>query len=477
MSEHINSLPLYENLLEDAIAKDHEHQDGLAVSVVPPLFPRRDGVSVFAEGEQFAGAERRGNAEAFVTMVAFPHLPATLEQETMLDHARRVLPREPGPPEGAEEAKFISPQLMVWWRMLDGKEEDGRADISTLIHSSAEQQADASEAIASQLGRAVEILQAASDMRPTIWGCWGHATPEERSTEGRGRGAPTNKHGHIHVSTFEHGDANDIRIEEGLSASEKLDHYEPWVAVFHEVTGVPLARMIESSLTDASNHVTAMPFSEPILREDGTSTYRYGYTLEFEQPITGQETVASLIKVAEKMDSLYQSVGNHYEQYHLNWSPGRTSAEPEQTRSLAVTEGFTESEADALVDLVFSIKPTYGQLLNWREELSSSDRDEQNLARIERLIERYERVGQRLGNSPNTENSMARTLILHTVTNPDDFASIKHVWPVHSSFFFTIDGYEARQGDVAVKSLQLFPSIGTTASAVEHKTGAVVVRK
>jgi len=360
----------------------------------------------------------------------------------------------------------------VWWRDL---ETDGEAvDLLHIADLSEEKQSQFCNVVASQTAKAVEIVSQATG-KPTIWGSWGFGTPEERSFTGRGRGVPTNRHGHLHVIDFTSEVPSEI-IDASLTASERLNHYEPWGSLLHELFSEPFARAVYASI-GGDEGTTATPFSEAVWGENNVlKTINNGYSVTFDTPQPFTEVFKGLVNTAGVFEAFYKRTTEEHAIYY------KYQSHPEVPESVwssiaeeAASIGFTDEEAEQFAGFVLGIRPTYSQIRTWLADLESVDDRPEDIARLRRKKEQYERVNDHLGKSA-TENSLGAALVKDTVTAIEDYRSGRSVWPEHATSTYIIDDYEMDNGVVMVKSLKLIPSVDSTESAPEHVTSRVLKR-
>lgn len=461
----------FQDLLAIAVDKNTEHKNGVAVSVLPSLMQRSDGLTVFEEGQAFSGIEQQGNAEACLTMVASPHVKAQLPKDSLLTVATEVLSRQVSVLEGMKDVAYVSPQVIVWWRNSEGQNQESTDELA-LYGLGEEDKQNFSEVISKQTTNAAQIIKRASG-KPTIWGSWGHGTPEERTREGKSRGLPTNQYGHFHITHFNR-DKQDISLQNDLSAVEKLNHFAPWNSLLHREFSSPIAHFLHI-VTDQQDSVIET-FSESVVRENGTSVENHGYKLSFPQPIAFNKAFKTLVQIAGEFEEFYQGMNTQYEDYYKNRAnPSEMAKIKQEMIKEATTKGFNEEQAKGFASFIFAIKPTYGQLAYWENELSHTSGREEDLESITTMKKRYERARNIMGDDASKDR-LSFALLRDTLAPPDSIRSIERTWPVHSTFSFIIDDYELQDGEVKVKSIKLLPSIASTEAGPEHIIGAVLKR-
>lgn len=459
----------FQELLTIAVDKNIEHRNRLAVSKLPSLMDRSDELTVFEEGQAFSGIERQGDAEACLTLVASPHVKSQLLKDRLLTAATEVISRQASAPEGMRDVIYVSPQVLVWWRNTESQNQDIMETL-TLYDLEAEIKQNFSEVIAKQTAKAVQIIERVCGI-PTIWGSWGYGTPDERKKEGKSRGLPTNKYGHFHVTYF-NLDEQDTSLQTDLSATEKLNHFAPWNLLLHREFSSPIAHVLQGA-TNKSDSVTE-PFSESVVRENGTSVENHGYKLSFSQPIAFNEAFDTLVQIAGEFEELYQRMNKQFEDYYMNRAnPSEIAKIKHKVVQEVKSKGFDEAQAEKFASFIFAIKPTYGQLVQWENELSQVPNKKDDLEVVTKMKRHYERTRNVIGDN---EDRLIFALLRDTLTSPDSASSIERTWPVHSTFSFIIDDYELQDNEVKVSSIKLLPSIASTEAGPEHIIGAVLKR-
>jgi len=468
----------YQALVKHAYDKEILYNGDLTIEVIPSLMRRQDGSNVFEEGNAFSGAVCRGTAEAYITAAASPHTAPSVPRESLLTAAHTVLGKEVQLPDEMEKAELISPQLVIWWR--DKKRRiDDRADLLYIATLSPEEQADFCQTIAMQTARAVEIITIMTmAQQPTIWGSWGFATQGERIVTGRGRGVPTNKHGHLHVIDFGYESAK-VHRESQPTAAEKLNHYEPWGTMLHETFSIPLARSIEMSVNQ-NYAADVVPFSENVMAPDDCTlgTINHGYVITFDSPQRYANVFNTLIRLGGTFEALYKNITDAHSRYYKHHSQSKILETTQATIiSEAISVGFNDDEADALASFALRIRPTYSQICTWLENIDSNETyAKDDIDRLTKKKNQYERVGRYLAQRA-ANDSLIAGLIKGTVANPGEHTPQGSVWPEHASITFVIDDYEQDdQKRIFVKSFKLIPGIDSTESAPEHKTGRTLKR-
>ncbi len=462
----------YQDLLKDVSLKDQAYNKGIVVATIPPLMERKDGSSVFDEGEVFSGAETKGSAEAYITATASPHIRPSLPRELFIDAAEQVLERKVQLPEGMSAVEYMSPQAIIWWRDTECDEES--ADLLRLSRLSSDRQDEFCDVIKRQTIKAARIVQAAAS-KPVIWGSWGYATPEERQTSGRGRGVPTNGHGHLHVIDF----TSEIplnALDSTVSSFEKLNHYKLWSSVLHEGFSEPIARAMRLSVDGLSNTDIA-PFSEVVDSNDTTGIINNGYVITFNKPKSYATVFKTLIGTAGMFEDFYKKTAdNHAVYYMYQFNPDISAQARLEIVANAQRVGFAESEAKQFADFTLGIRPTYAQICTWLTDLEEKQESPEDIARLNLKKELYDRIRNRLGEI-GTNNSMGNSLIRGTVAHPSEYKSVGGVWPEHAAATFIIEDYDFDEHDnLLVNKVKIILGIDSTQSAPEHMTGRILRR-
>lgn len=440
----------------------------IVTATIPSLMERKDGGNVFEEGRAFGGMENVGSAEAYVTAAASPHILPCILKDQLLDSSEKVLGRVPVLPAGMESVEEMTPQMVIWWR--DGAH-DGFADMIYLAGLDDGRKEDFCDVIERQTTKAVQIIGDVSG-KPTIWGSWGHGNPDERRFSGRNRGAPTNGHGHLHVIDFNAEEpCNDI--EPGMSASGKLNHYEPWAVLLYDTFSGDIAQSIESVLESAK----VVPFSETVEANHHVGTINNGYMVEFNETLPYRAAIRSLIEIAGHMETFYKAIVETYTVSHKYRShPNILELACDTIVGQALRAGFSEEGADKLAEFALKVRPTYSQIVTWLEELEGDEAGRaEDVDRLRQTRDRYDRVRKALS-APLRDDSFSIAMVRDTVAHPDDIRSVGRVWPEHLGSTYVIDDYELGQDGIYVNRIKLIPAVDSTESAPEHITGRVLRR-
>lgn len=460
---------LYDLILKDFEKKNSDSKNIIATATIAPLTDRRDGSSVFEEGNKFAGVESSGEAQAYLTMVAAPHVPPTLGLATFIDSAMKILGQQPGLPAGINEVENISPQIMVWWRDTQATD-DGRMDMPLLGMQDQAKISQFADVISRQTLKALQILNNSVNNKSTIWGCWGHATPDERQQTGLGRGAPTNKHGHLHVTYFDSGRA-DMEIQSHLPLAEKVNHFKPLSSVFHDLFSNDLAQHMQHSLGKATQ---VEPIQENITNLNDASSFNYGYEVTFKNAFTIDEVLSKLASFAAKAEKQYKNIRSFYDKYHQSANSKESNEIADDLYKYLIMQGCESDFAENIVSLIKQVHPTHTQLLTWKKELATKASTSEKIAEIEDAIARY--TNHSSGLTDETVKTFEDIITTDEGALVSELDKARFVWPVHASFFYTIDNYTLDENILKVQKIKIFPSLGSTESAVEYKTATILRR-
>lgn len=471
MSETVLPATHYRALLHDATTKETEHTGGIAVSTVPSVMPRKDGPGVFEEGELFSGLDTQGRAQACITIPASSYM---LPSHTKADLQQATLPVLPEAqlPSGLEDVEAITPHLIVWWRRQS--EQDDRADILTSANFTPEERHDLHQVIARQTVRAAHIIRNMTGQKPLIEGSWGHGTAEERAQEGKSRGGPTNKNGHLHVLNLDPAYLP-LKPTTGLPAAERLNHYNPWNSITHQEVSTPVARVIGRYLdTVVPEHGgEVQPFSQFVRSERGASHYNHGYDIQFDRPMGFAQALDMFGEMGATFEQFYQTVCWQHAEYHKSMSNIATQTRAERDIIAAALDlGFNSNEAADLSRFALGVRPTYNQLIAWRSELTTAPGRTEDVTHINGLIQRYERLAARIGQSADKQ-LLRHSLINDTIRPPvnEPFRT----WPVHLGAAFAINEYDIKEEKIDIHRLRLIPNIDATKS-VEYIAGTIFKR-
>ena len=449
---------------------DKIHRNGIAVNQLESLASRGQVKDVFEEGQLFSGTKIVGNAECAIAPVPAPHILASISRRKYLETATNVFKVKPNLLPKYNNAQLFSPQVVVWWKEKDNQES---RDFINLYKLPSKQRSDFSTAISSKAVQAVEFVTKLKG-KPTIWGTWGYGSQVERVMSGLTRGGPTVNEGHLHVTYYNY-DEQLITIQK-LSQKEKLIHYAPWNEIVLEKFGSSIGETINSMLnTQLQNKTIANVRRENKTEEhtNGSISIKNGFEISFDNEIPLKDILDSLVEVAGKTEDIYQNIHRLFEIYHKNSNNKRLKAVAEMS-NLFQKLGFKTDIAEEFSRFIFSIQPTYGQLVKWRDELVSENGNNIDLDRIANLIDKYQRVREKIKSRVNKQN-LTMAIVEDSLKMPDD-NDIQLTWPVHFSMCYIINDYLTKEDGIYVKSSHLYPEFVTTESAPERELGVVLKR-
>ena len=447
---------------------DRLHLGRIAVSEPPVLVQRGKISKVYEEGKLFGGLEAVGDAEACLAPVPVPHVPATIPSKDFLKAAKDILGAEAELSPRYDGVQYFSPQVVLWWKRKNNEKPYDLADIYDLPF---QEKMDFFSVISRKSKEAVRLITSLKS-KPAIWGTWGYGTTEERLKEGLTRGGPTVREGHLHFTSFDHGEQR-LAFRE-LPPKDKLNHYAPWDKIILKRFGISICTALSGFQPDNGPLFRVKRENKVEHHPNGAISIFNGFILDFESAVPLESVLQTLVEITGKAENTYRQIHKFFGFYH--------KARDDENRKRAVEEiggvlqkiGFHSEPAQELIRFIVSIKPTYGQLLAWREEIKRQEGGERDLEQIEKNINRYERVRKRLEAS-NKKNSLNVAIVEDCLKKPGD-SDITFTWPVHASFCYLIEDYELREEGIFVRSLHLYPEFVTTESAVERVLGVVLKR-
>lgn len=463
----------YSELLSYVSQRCNDSSYGIAVTSVAPLFSRTDGPRVFDEGRLFSGPKRFENTEACLTIPASPYVPSTIPMQTYLAAARKSYPDLRLPP-GLSRAVRLPGHLTLWWRFID-ESSLCSGDFIQLGGLTSRDKYSCCTCIETVASNAIQILLRAGG-KPVITGSWGNGSRADRGRLGLTRGVPTNQMGHLHIVCYETNTQSTTLVSE-LPASEIIKHFSPWNHLVQQklAHGIKccINNVLEQSLSDFLIDTSVSVLDLKLRFRNGAVAHQEGYVIEFSRDLNLKWVLAGLMDVAAKFEGFYKELTYHYSVLQ------RSEVGSEQhddcmgrIRHVARNFGFTSGDAETLLDFILKIRPTYGQMLTWEEECTTAE----ELKIIRGSLRRYRRHARRLALSDSAVDDARLALIRDTYVHPQHDTSINNTWPVHLSASYLVDEYRVVGDDIAVRSLKLFPGIGSSISATERVLGTAIRR-
>jgi len=446
---------------------------GIPVTIVPPLFPRTDDTSVFDEGEEFSGIGRIGNVEACLTVPASPYVPSRVSIWDYSAYAQHAFPGKKLP-ERLMRQRSLPGHLILWWRIRTGKGVN-QSDFLDLEGIAPNVKADCCSIIADHAYKAVQLIAATGGV-PAITGSWGSGPIELRSRTGLTRGVPTNRIGHLHVVDYQ-ADAAHTEWRRSLPSHEIIKHFSPWSHVILEKLGGGIARvlrpLLESQYSDGSVALSVECVRERSTLSNGVIVHRDGFLIVAKHGLRLDGVLNGLMGIAIGLQRLYRELGYCYAVMHkspeASW---RYQWCVEQMFNIASRFGFSSADAHDLVNFIMKIKPTFGQVAAW----STAPTSREDTREIRRMLDRYDSISQRISSIQSHRDSINLALIKDTYRNPENFMCINNTWPVRLSMCYLVDDYEIVRNSIYVRSLWLFPGIGSSISATERVLGTIIDR-
>ena len=459
-----------QDLLAKAICWDRQYPGGILVSTLPPLAPRSDDSNIFAEGENFSGIYGEGGALGCITPVVSPHVEPVIPKTSFMEAAREIFGQEAKLSPEMTDVNLLSPQVVVWW----SNSEMGKVDLVDIGLMPVDKRASFLNVIARNTYKGVEFVQLIAH-HPTIWGSYGFTPPEERAVLGLGRGGPTNILGHHHITYFNEAQET-VTPDKDASPQEKLNFFAPWCFLFNDKFGPSVTEIIERMgnqfLGDSQVRVE-------LASESGQQD---SYQITFCQDTDMASAFGLLAEIAGKFEMLYTGVERRYEDYFKNLASPSQTLILQDALKLLVEFGFDRVSALGLINFVLRIKPTFGQLLKWCDDLKQNYSETENpeirlnLTALEEKKHKYQGALERLDRIAVSKPLMA-ALIRDTYRSPDQYSTIQNTWSLHFSAHFVIDDYEVSDNSLRVHKINLLPVIGSTETGASYKLGALSRRK
>lgn len=466
----IENYSISTSLFEAFSRMDKIHQNGIAVNQLESLASRGQVKDVFEEGQLFSGTKIVGNAECTIAPVPAPHILASISRRKYLETATNVFTIKPNLLPKYNNAQLFSPQVVVWWKEKNSQEP---RDFNNLYNLPSKQRSDFSTAISNKAVQAVDFVTKLKG-KPTIWGTWGYGSQTDREKTGLTRGGPTVNEGHLHVTYYNY-DEQLITIQ-NLSQKEKLIHYAPWNEIVLEKFGSSVGKTISYIFNTQLQDKTAVHVRRENKTEkhaNGSISIKNGFEIIFDNEIRLKDALDSLVEVTGKTEDIYQNINKFFDAYHKYSGNQRSNAVTEMI-NLFQNLDFKSDLAEEFSRFIFSIQPTYGQLVKWRGELVSENGNANDLNRMAKLNDKYKRVREKIKNRGNKQN-LSTTIIEDSLKIPSD-NDIALTWPVHFSMCYIINDYITKEDGIYVKSFSLYPEFVTTESAPERELGVVLKR-
>lgn len=463
---------LYSLILTAVRDMDAMHSNGIAVSEPKIIVPRDSIPKVYEEGRRFSGIVTVGKMESCLTPIPAPHVSSSIPAKEYLETARGIFGSESFLPPKYDDVKNFPPQVVLWWNR---KNDETPYDFIAVSGLSKKDREDTCIAISAKCVEGVRLIKSLSG-KPKIWGTWGYGAKTERELNGLTRGGPTIKEGHLHISRFDDNEASELKFE-NPPLKIKLNHYAPWNQIILNNFGGSFLPVIKaglcSQLIDNTDFVIQRENSVS-KHQNGAASIRNGFKIDFKGSVPLKSVISMLVGSAGRFEEIYQRIVRLHELYHKNSDPKeRSKIEGEITTVLERT-GFCDYSIQELARFIISVRPTYGQLLNWKKEMVD-DEGGKNYEMVKRNIARYERFRREL-KERNRKGSIGVAIVEDSVKNSTD-EDITFTWPVHSSFCYVIDDYDLTENNIFVKAFYLYPEFVTTESAPERELGVVLRRQ
>lgn len=430
---------------------------------------RTDNIDVFHEGRQFSGITETEHAMACVTINASPHVGPTIPTDKLLFEARRVFGIQSTLPNMENCPPYVAPQVVVWW---EAKSEKLRGvDFHTLHDMDPQQRNEFIHLITHQTVMATRLIKNLRNSA-VIWGSWGTGTLNERIKTGLSRGGPSNKLGHCHVSHMEEAYRDLLPMAKTTSIRDAVAFYSPWVmlltdqfrhainnflasSMYEEVSGLP-RRTIKKTMSRKSAFKDAVDFYD-------------GFSITFGEELPYETLLNILIAIAGQSEKLYQDCLSIHDDYYKSiFFGGSTTDVTESAWTKLDQRGLPPESISPIIHFISTIKPTYIQLLNYKSNGTPSES-------LDKWLQRYEIMRQRMQRS-NGNESLVSSFVYDSYKGTDQIREIETTWPQHASFWYLIEKMNLNGDELRVKSLQLFPLIGTGKAGPERTLGGLINR-
>lgn len=465
--ERVAILPLLIKAIGDI---DKYHPNGIAVSQPSLLVPRGQILEVYNEGKLFSGMESVRKAECCVAPTPAPHITAYIPTQTYLDAASEIFKNDSRLYPKYDNVNYVSPQVTLWWRR---KGDVKPFDFTNMYKLNQNEQSDFCLAISNKTKQGVELITKLRG-KPIIWGTWGYGTVEEREKEGLTRGGPTLKEGHLHVSYFD-PDEQKVFIQQ-ISGKDKLNHYAPWNRIILERFGSSLSEFLSKSFKNLSDkHIgLTIKMEEKIdVHSNSSASILNGFKINFEKSIPLRYVLSGLVDMAGRSEDVYNNIHRLFNLYNKHQDIETKTQMGKQMQNLFQEIGFTKQKSKELTTFIFSIQPTYGQLVSYKGQLIKEPHNVRDLAKLNDRIKKYEKIRYEI--SKMVKKNLLMNMVEDIVKEPSA-KDISFTFSVHSSYCYIIRNYTTKDGEIYVDSLNLYPEFATTESGPERVLGVVLKR-
>lgn len=453
-----------------------KYPNGIPVTAIAPLSPRSDSGDIFDEAEKFAGYEEEDGAQAYISLIAAPHVKSTIPRDTFAHNAKEIFGIEPGMPASIQETSLLSPQVGIWWRMRDGIAD--QTALHTLNHLSPIDQTHMYDVIAKQVHKGVRFVSSLGG-KPVIWGSWGHGTDVERRKTGGTRGGPTNALGHCHVTRFDK-EAQDVELRTDLDTQTTMNFFGSWNTFLNKNIGkdvsLAFSAIVKNTLGSDVDYGIRMPSAD----SDDVRISK-GYTFEFADGIGLEDTFHLLSEIGGRMEDGYQQLRTQYGTLHKASEAKEKTAALDAMQNTLVAMGFPLETTPEIIDFLKKVRPTVSQMEQWKKELINElgggtvvfTHKGSPLEVTTRKLRQAERVRSRLERSRQPEKV---AFLLDTLRTGDEYKNIILTWPVHASFAFVINDYKTIGEETITYGISLYPLVGTSETGPVREMDMLILR-
>jgi len=141
--------------------------------------------------------------------------------------------------------------------------------------------------------------------------------------------------------------------------------------------------------------------------------------------------------------------------------------------------GLENSPAEELADFILRIRPTYGQMREWKTQLADFQEDYNDQLSIQMMDKEMMRSNRFILSldSANINSKTKLRIALVRDTHKDPLvADAIQTWPFHSSAAYLFDDIFLDKDTIMVNKFSLLPAIVSTAGAPEKILGTELVR-
>lgn len=321
-----------------------------------------------------------------------PHTPLTIDGEQFSDIFKKFFSLRD---KNLAKNESVPLHLIQWWFAKKGRKllaevfqglPSMRSEATHSFYEALEQNTTKSvKALAAMIDTAYPHLNLPLSEKIKIYGVFGNTDPELQA-QGYSRGPQSNPHGHMHIVALPEVELQKhLSPETPVEIKSRLKFISPFDALFY-----PHLEKFFKSLYPKNGIVRIVPCQE---YSHDPHTYRTsfleGAAIEFSENVSFSSAMAILVSVVNWGQSIYNSLHTLYIMNHRgDFDQEFSTINIERTKQTFMLMGISEKEAQAFIDDVLSLPPTFGQIKSWQARLSPTDFGYET---ITKKLSKYER--------------------------------------------------------------------------------------